>query len=90
MIENLNRLARRHLVIFITLRDRSLDVAATRYPESSQGLHRAIVAQRVEEERTIVLNRLRRMGLLTLEAQPTQIGPQLINRYLDVRRRERI
>ena len=32
--------------------------------------------------------RLNRMGILTLDAEPRQVGTQLVNRYLEIKRRE--
>jgi hypothetical protein len=30
-----------------------------------------------------VLKRLQRLGLLTIDAEPERVGPELINRYLE-------
>jgi len=35
-----------------------------------------------------VLSRLRRLGIQIIEAPAAEIGPALVNRYLDVKRRE--
>jgi len=90
MVGNLNRLARRHLVVFVTLRDTTIESVASDYPADSVTLHRSMVAQRVEEDRAVVFGRLRRMGLLTIDTRPELVGSRLINEYLDVRRRDRI
>jgi uncharacterized protein (DUF58 family) len=90
MLENLDRLARRHLVVFVTLRDPTLgDIAGAR-PQTSLDLHRAVVAYDFVRERDVVLARLRRMGVTTIDAAPGEVSVQLLNRYLDIRRREMI
>ncbi|MHC4547662.1 MAG: DUF58 domain-containing protein [Planctomycetota bacterium] len=88
MIENLGRLARRHLVLFVTLRDPSLGRIAGRRPETLSRLHRAVVAGDFVRERDLVLRRLRRLGIHCIDAAPADISTALLNRYLELKRRE--
>jgi uncharacterized protein (DUF58 family) len=88
MVENLARLRRRHVVVFAALRDPSLDAVAGTEPRSSIDLHRAVVAADLLRDREVVLKRLRRLGVLTVDARPDEVSTTLLNRYLDVRRRE--
>jgi uncharacterized protein (DUF58 family) len=90
MIENLDRLARRHLIVFVTLRDPGLTRIASAAPKTSIDLYRAVVASELERERELVLRRLRRMGVATIDAAPAEVSLQLLNRYLDIKRREMI
>lgn len=88
MIENLGRLADRHVVVFVTLRDRELERLAVERPESSLALNRAVVASSYLHDRYGVLRRLERLGLHVVDADPAKIGTGLINRYLEIKRRE--
>jgi uncharacterized protein (DUF58 family) len=90
MFENLHRLAKRHLVVFVTLRDPALGLLAAARPASSLDLHRAVIAQDLVREREVVLRRLRRLGITTIDAAPGEVSMQLLNRYLEIRRREMI
>jgi uncharacterized protein (DUF58 family) len=90
MVENLGRLARRQLVVFVTLRDQALDAIALGRPARLADLHRAVVASGFLRERAAVLARLRRLGVLCVEASPGEISTRLLSRYLDVKRRELI
>ncbi len=90
MIENLVRLSRRHLVLFVTLRDPGLGAVARAAPASADALHRAVVAGDLVRERERVLSRLRRAGIRTLDAAPERVSVDLLNRYLDAQRRELI
>jgi uncharacterized protein (DUF58 family) len=90
MIENLDRLGRRHLVVFVTLRDPGLARVAAAPPATSLSLYRAVVAADLERERELVLRRLRRLGIATIDAAPAEVSLQLLNRYLDIKRREAI
>jgi uncharacterized protein (DUF58 family) len=88
MVPNLVRLAGRHLVLFVVPSDPLLRELTTASPRSPIELHRAAVAADMLREREVVLARIRRSGVHVLEAEAAQIGPQLINRYLDLKRRE--
>jgi uncharacterized protein (DUF58 family) len=90
MIENLDRLARRHLIVFVTLRDPGLDELAARAPESLGDLHRAVVAGDFLREREVVLRRIQRLGVHCIDAPPSQVSTRLLNRYLEIKRRELI
>ena len=90
MVENLDRLARRHLVIFVALRDPLFGEVTRRSPRTAGDVHRAAVLQGMVQEREKVLRRLRRSGIVCIDAEPLAVRTQLLNRYLDVKRRERI
>ena len=88
MIENLARMSRRHLVLFVTLRDPALDEIAHERPTTLDRLHRAVVAGDFVRERDVVLRRLARLGVHTIDVPPHRVTTDLLNRYLDVKRRE--
>ncbi|HBL25600.1 MAG TPA: DUF58 domain-containing protein [Acidobacteria bacterium] len=90
MVENLERLARRHLVIFVALRDPGLQAVAAAEPADLRQLNRAVVAGALLREREVVLQRLRGQGIQAIDATPAQVHPRLINTYLEIKRRERI
>jgi uncharacterized protein (DUF58 family) len=87
MIENIQRTAKRHLVLFVALRDPVLQKEASA-PTDAISLHRAVLMASLQKERELVLLRLRRLGVLCIDALPEEVGPALVNRYLDVKRRE--
>jgi uncharacterized protein (DUF58 family) len=88
MIENLSRLARRQLVLFVALRDPSLDAAALARPRRLGDVYRSVVASDFVRERERVIARLRRIGVQCLDAAPALVSSRLVNRYLDIKRRE--
>jgi uncharacterized protein (DUF58 family) len=88
LLDNAGRLARRHVVLFVALRDSSLDALARTSPDSLRDLNRAVVAGDIVRERDVVLRRLARMGVLVLDVAPERLSADLINRYLDIKRRE--
>jgi uncharacterized protein (DUF58 family) len=88
MAQGLARLSTRHLVAFLTLRDPWLDQVADAPPRSLTDLHRAVVAGDFVREREVVLRRLRRQGVQPVDAPPSSVSVRLLNRYLDIKRRE--
>lgn len=88
MLEALARLSRKHLVLFVALRDPDLAATAAAAPRDLGHLTRAVVAADLLREREVVLRRLTRLGIQPVEAAPGEVSVRLLNRYLDVKRRE--
>ena len=90
MVENLGRLGRGHRVVFVALRDVALDALAAQEPRDLDQLNRAVTAGDLAREREVVLSRLRRRGVLCVDGAPGAISAGLVNRYLDLKRREMV
>ena len=88
MIENVGRLLRRHLVLFVLMRDEELETLAEAEPAEAEDVSRAVVAGALLREREVVINRLRRMGVHVVDAPVERMGPELLNAYLDLKRRD--
>ena len=88
MVDAIGRLVARHVVVFVALRDPIVDAAAAEEPRTTGALYRAVVAGDFAREREVVLARLRRLGVHVIDARPSQASVALVNRYLDVHRRE--
>jgi uncharacterized protein (DUF58 family) len=90
MIEHIGRLTRTHLVLLVTFRDEELEGLAAAQPRTAEDVSRAVVADALLKQRENVLARLKRLGVQVLEARAADMGPQLLGRYLDIKRRELI
>ena len=88
MVPNVQWLARRHLLLFVSMRDPLLGRLARREPRDVEDIHRAVVAEEIHRERLLVLERIRRAGAQVLDVECDQLGPGLVARYLQVKRRE--
>jgi uncharacterized protein (DUF58 family) len=88
MVDNLARLARRHVVLFVSLRDPTPDALALAPPSGLEALQSAVVAAELVREREVVVKRLRRLGVQCLDTAPGDISARLINCYLEIHRRE--
>ncbi len=87
MVEHLTRVARRHLVIFVAIRDSALARLADARPNSLMALNQSVVSSSMADERQVVISRLRRAGIQCVDADPAAINVDLINSYMNVKRR---
>jgi uncharacterized protein (DUF58 family) len=90
MVENIARLARRHMIVFVAFHDEELETLRSSEPKSSDDVSRAVIAHKLLQERNLVLARLRRIGVHIVDAPAERLGPELVRAYDELRRRERI
>ena len=88
MLENVARLLRKHLVLFVVLRDEELETIVLREPKTADDVSRAVTAEALMREREVVATRLRRLGAHLVDAPAERLGPELISAYLDLKRRD--
>jgi uncharacterized protein (DUF58 family) len=87
MIESLGRMANHHVVVLVTLRDRALERALDAEPTSVETVAGAVIAEHFRRDRSVVLERLSRLGLHCLDVAPGGVSVALVNRYLDIKAR---
>jgi uncharacterized protein (DUF58 family) len=87
MVENVARLIKTHLVVFVTFNDVVLEDYMDADPRTPQHVTRAVIAASLSKDREIVLAKLRRMGVQILEADIDTIGIALLNTFFDLKRR---
>lgn len=87
MVENVGRLMRTHLVLFVVFRDEELEGLVGREPTSPEDVTRAVIAERLLRQREAVATRLRRLGAQIVDAPADGLAAALVNSYLDVKRR---
>jgi uncharacterized protein (DUF58 family) len=90
MIENLRRLLRTHLVVFVVFQDEELEGLVRKEPTDPDDVSRAVVAGELLAQREVVVERLRRLGAKIVDAPADQMGPALVNSYLDAKRRDQV
>ncbi|QDX25606.1 DUF58 domain-containing protein [Sphingomonas suaedae] len=81
------RMHKRHRLLFVLFHDVELDRVVDARPQSADDIVRANVAHALLRERRIVIERLKRLGIDVLEANPDDLALALAERY--VRDRER-
>jgi uncharacterized protein (DUF58 family) len=87
MIEATQRLARRHVVVFVTLRDAVLHGIADAPPATFERVAQAVIAHDFLRERAKVFERLARIGVHCLDVPSRSLPIGLINRYLMIKQR---
>jgi uncharacterized protein (DUF58 family) len=88
MIENVGRLLRTHLVMFVAFRDEALEALVDQEPETADDVSRAVVAARLLKQREVVISRLQRLGAWIVETPAERLGPELVSRYLAAKRKD--
>jgi len=90
MVDNLLRLSRHQLVLFVAFRDPLVAELTAAPPRQRADLDRAVVAAALARERREVLGRLGKRGIQVVDAVPAEVGAALVDRYLEIKRREMI
>jgi uncharacterized protein (DUF58 family) len=88
MLRATARLAQKHLILFVLMRDVELEALVAAPPEHAKDVSRAVTAASLLRERRIVIARLQRLGAHVIEAPHERLGTDLVNAYLDMKRRD--
>lgn len=81
------RLAERHLLLVVVLRDEELEAIVDRRPETPDDVTRAVTAAGLLRDRLLVLTRLRHQGAHVIEAEHDKVGERLVEGYVELKRR---
>jgi uncharacterized protein (DUF58 family) len=87
LIESMQRVANRHLVVFVTQRGSLLQRAVDAAPVCFADVAQAVIAHDFLRERSIVFERLERLGIHCLDVPSQGLPVALINRYLLIKQR---
>jgi len=90
MLNAVGTLLKRHLVLFVVLRDEELEAFTAAEPAEPEDVSRAVTAAALLRERRLVMTRLRHLGVHVIEAPAAEAGPSLVAAYLDFKRRDMI
>ncbi len=90
MLRTVGRLTAKHVVLFIIMRDEELESIVDTVPDDSGDVARSVIAGTLLRERKLVIERLRLAGADVLEADWRDMGPQLVGRYLDIVKAQRL
>jgi uncharacterized protein (DUF58 family) len=87
LIESMQRVANRHVVVFVTQRGSVLQRAVEAAPREFTDVAQSVIAHDFLRERSIVLERLERLGVHCLDVPSRGLSVALINRYLLIKER---
>lgn len=87
LIAPLQFLARRHLILAVTLHDPDLEELAKVDPVDTTRIYQRAVALSVLDDREQVLRQMRERGVLTLDVAADKISVEAVNKYLEIKAR---
>ena len=90
MLENMGRLLRRHIIIFVAFRNQALENLITRGPQDAQEVAESVIAETLVRERDLVIARLKRIGAHIIDADPDTLNMSVLNTYLALKARNAI
>lgn len=83
---NVNQLAKRSLPLVVTISDPDVVAASQQTPADSQSVFQQSAAANLLAERQLVLDRMAKRGVLTLDVPANELSIAVIQKYLDVKR----
>lgn len=87
LLESLQHMVKRHVVVFVTMRDPVLGRMQTAFPDDFSKIAEAVIADDFLRERAIVLERIARMGVHCLDTDVKGLSSSLLNKYLLIKQR---
>ncbi len=87
LLENLHLLLKRHLVMFVTLRDPMLHTMRAAKPSGFMPVAEAVIANDFIRERSVVLEKIQRLGVHCLDVPVDGLSTAVLNRYLLIKQR---
>jgi len=90
MVENMARLLKRHIVIFVAFRNTSLDQLISQDATTAQEAAASVIGDGLMRERDVVLKRLERMGVNVIDADAETLNMKVLNTYMLLKARNAI
>lgn len=87
LLESLQLLARRHVVVFVTISDPALRRLADAPPVGFRQAAAAVTADDFLREREVVLERAARLGVQCLDVPVGRLAPSVVDRYLRIKQK---
>lgn len=85
MLETVARLLKRHAVVFVTFENEALRALTDQTPDTVEAMAEAILSDRLQTERDLVLAKLERMGVSVINTRPDHLNAALINKYVELK-----
>ncbi len=90
MVENISRLIKSHIVLFVTFKDVEVENLIAAEPKTPEDVTKSVIAASFKKDRDIVLARLERMGVQIVRTEIENMSTQVLNKFLELKRREMI
>lgn len=90
IVETIGLLSKKHLVIFVAIRDPEMERIVDTAPDDLNHVAALVAASQLLSERRLVFERLSRLGVTVLDVRPGEVTARLVTTYLDIKSRELI
>ncbi|ATW25372.1 DUF58 domain-containing protein [Candidatus Formimonas warabiya] len=90
LVQNLSRLARKHLVLCLSLRDQGLGEKARVFPAEPRDVYEKAVAVELMGAREKAVAALRAVGVVVVDETPEKLTAAAVNKYLDLKGQMRL
>lgn len=90
LVRQIAPLAPRHVPLLVAISDPTVVELARQIPRDSVGVYERAVAEKLVDERALILEKLRQRGVLTLDVPANQLTVAVVNKYLELKARGRI
>ena len=87
LVAHLGKAASRHLPIVVAIRNPDLEATAQLAAKTEGDVYRRAAAEELLQARSAALAQMQRGGVLVADSRPSDAVPNVVNRYLEVKRR---
>lgn len=86
LLAHLTAAGRRHVLLAVALRNPELDALAESAPADESDVYHRVAAEELIQARAHALASMRHAGVLVADTGPGDAAPEVVNRYLEVKR----
>lgn len=83
----LRGIAKNHLLVVIFFRNSEIDKLLKTNPENIQQIYDEIIAEKLEFEKKLIIQELKKYGIFSLYTLPENLSIDVINKYLEIKAR---
>ena len=83
----LSMLAKRHTILVVFFENTELQELADRQPVTKEEVYETVIAEKLEYEKTLIINKLRQNNIISLLTHPSDLTVQTVNKYLEIKAR---
>ncbi len=86
-LQYLSMLAKRHTILVVFFENAELQELAGKQPETKEEVYETVIAEKLEYEKMLIINKLRQHNILSLLTHPNNLTVKTVNKYLEIKAR---
>lgn len=83
----LRGIAKNHLLVIVFFKNAELQQLINSNPENTQQVYDEIIAEKLEYEKKLIIQELKKFGIYTIYTLPENLNLEVINKYLEIKAR---